>query len=620
MYRRWFVLPIVSISFLFLPQQLIADNYEPPTTYYTSASGTGATLLTQLRTIVSSMTGQNYGNARYSAPITDVDPNNSNNVLLIYNRASVTSTWDSGATWNREHIWPQSRLGASASNGSTNIASDQFNLRPANPSINSSRSNKPFGMDSTTGANQHVGSYYYPGDTDQGDVARSQFYMATRYSQLSLTDATPSGLQMGDLSSLVAFHYRDVPDSFERRRNHAIYGLAGQGSPAITNSYKQSNRNPYVDHPEYVWSVFVDQQNDSQLYVGGVAGADGGSIQYLNFGSVLVGAALPAAQNVTLTKSGQDGTYYEVTTSGLATSTVAGRMNAFPVITSGTSSKGIAVGLSTNTATAGLRSGAVTINNLDITSAGGAGKGANDGNDTVNLSLNVLDHANPSFSSTSDTNSLIYDLGTIPLGSAAPTLEFDIANLVSTTEFTAGLELDSILGAGDTSVFSTDLITFMGGAALDAGASSSFTASMSTAIEGLFSTTYTLNFSDEDLPGAIGLGSMTLTLMGAIETATIETADFDGDGDIDGRDFLIWQRGFGLGDSLAEGDANGDMVVNELDLGIWQDQYAAGSLVAATAVPEPSTCVMSLFGITVLLIRQSTIRFERRETGHKKCN
>jgi endonuclease I len=206
MYRRWFVLSLVSISFSFSSRQLLADIYESPTTYYTIATGTGTTLLAQLRTIVASMTGVNYGNARYGAAITDRDPNNPSNVLLIYNRASVSSTWDAGATWDREHIWPQSRLGASASNGSTNIASDLFNLRPCNPSINGSRSNKPYGMDTTTGVNQHVGSYYYPGDTDQGDVARSQFYMVTRWSQLSLTDATPSGLQMGDLSSLVAFH------------------------------------------------------------------------------------------------------------------------------------------------------------------------------------------------------------------------------------------------------------------------------------------------------------------------------------------------------------------------------------------------------------------------------
>ncbi len=496
-----------------LSTSLLQAQYDAPATYYNSATGTGATLKSQLQTIVSSMTGVNYGNARYSAPITDVDPNNANNILLMYNRASVSSAWDEGGTWNREHIWPQSRLAASASNGSTNVASDQFNLRPANPSINSSRGNKPFGLDTSTGNNGHVGDYYYPGDTDAGDTARAQFYMSTRYSQLTLTDGTPSGLQMGDLSSLVAYHYRDVPDTFERRRNHAIYGLAGANSPAISNPYRQSNRNPYVDHPEYVWSVFVDQQNDSQLYVGGSPNASGGSNVNLNLGSVLVGAPVPGAQNVNLTKTGLDGTYYEVTPSGAATSSVTGRYNAFPVLTSGTSSRSLSVGLNTNTATAGLRSGAVTVNNLDITTAGGTGRGANDGNDTINLALNVLDHANPSFSLVSDANSLVYDFGTVLLGSTSPSFGFSLANLVATTGFTAGLDLDSVLGSGDVGALTTDLSLF---SSLDAGFTNAFTAALNTSSIGTFSASYTLQFSDENLPGAAALGNMTLTLMGSV--------------------------------------------------------------------------------------------------------
>ncbi len=56
------------------------------------------------------------------------------------------------------------------------------------------------------------------------------------------------------------------------------------------------------------------------------------------------------------------------------------------------------------------------------------------------------------------------------------------------------------------------------------------------------------------------------------------TADFDGDADIDGRDFLIWQRGYG---SVAEtttenGDANVDGRVDGLDLLAWQRGYGLG--------------------------------------------
>ena len=49
--------------------------------------------------------------------------------------------------------------------------------------------------------------------------------------------------------------------------------------------------------------------------------------------------------------------------------------------------------------------------------------------------------------------------------------------------------------------------------------------------------------------------------------------DYDGDGDVDGRDFLEWQRGFGSGPAATAGDGNGDGVVGPSDLTIWQDNY-----------------------------------------------
>ncbi len=599
---------VVCLLVLSLSRQAAAAPYDPPATYYNSATGTGATLETQLRSIISNMTGVNYGDARFSAPFTDADPQVPGNILLIYNRASVDGTWStSPLIWNREHIWPVSRLGvATPSNGTTNIASDQFNLRPADEGINSDRGSDPFGLDSSTGSHGPVGSFWYPGDADAGDVARAQFYMATRYTSLTLTDSFPSGTQMGDLSSLLAYHYRDVPDDFERRRNHAIYGLAGDGAPALPNPHRQENRNPYVDHPEYAWSVFKNQQNDSQLYVGASPNANGSSTTNLNLGSVLVGAAVPSAQNVTLHKNGLDGTYYEVTASGAATSSITGRYNSFEIITSGSDSKNLSVGLNTTTTMAGLRTGSVTINNLDITTGGGAGRGANDANDVIDVSLSVLDHANPSFSLSSDINSLALDFGTVTLGSTVPTMNFDLANLVSTAGFTAGLDLDSILPAGDSGVLSTNLATFTGGSALDAGMFSTFTAMLDTSAVGIFAASYTLNFSDENLAGAMGLGSLTLSLTGNVEAAFMNSADFDEDGDIDGRDFLAWQRGFGMGTTLAQGDANNDRIVDGADLAIWQNQYGTSpELVAAAAIPEPSS--LTLFAVACLC----TIRFGR---------
>ena len=60
---------------------------------------------------------------------------------------------------------------------------------------------------------------------------------------------------------------------------------------------------------------------------------------------------------------------------------------------------------------------------------------------------------------------------------------------------------------------------------------------------------------------------------------TIESADFDDDGDVDGTDFLIWQRGFGIasGATPSAGDANGDQAVDEADLTVWSSQFATTS-------------------------------------------
>jgi hypothetical protein len=85
-----------------------------------------------------------------------------------------------------------------------------------------------------------------------------------------------------------------------------------------------------------------------------------------------------------------------------------------------------------------------------------------------------------------------------------------------------------------------------------------------------------------------------------------EDGDFDLDGDVDGRDFLTWQRNFGYGDGLAlggnvtalrtDGDTNGDWKVDGLDLVDWQANYGAGSSLLANvaAVPEPMAVVIMM--------------------------
>jgi hypothetical protein len=62
----------------------------------------------------------------------------------------------------------------------------------------------------------------------------------------------------------------------------------------------------------------------------------------------------------------------------------------------------------------------------------------------------------------------------------------------------------------------------------------------------------------------------------------VEDGDFDDDGDVDGRDFLVWQRGDSP-DPLSSGD-----------LALWQNTYGAGGLASISSVPEPASALLLL--------------------------
>jgi endonuclease I len=368
-------IPAVFLAFCAWRSFAAAQSYDPPATYYNSATGTGATLKQQLNDIIDGHTDIGYDAARSALQVTDADPNNPGHMITVYDRTSVNVAaingsppgWDNGTTWNREHTWPRSRgVGSSGPDDA-----DLFELRPALTSNNGDRGNlnyggafgQQWGVVTDNGA-----SYWYPGDADAGMIARQECYMAVRYdgTEGSTSDleigagnpaATSSVPQLGNLNRLIEWNYLVPPDNFERRRNQIIY-----------DQY-QHNRNPFTDRPEYVWSVFVNQNNDSSLTLQGAAPtANAGTTLDVDLGRALVGASVPAAKSVTLDKGGLNGTYYQVTTAGAATSSVTGRYNAFATGTTG--SKSISVGLNTTTATAGLKVGMVIIDNLDITPLG----------------------------------------------------------------------------------------------------------------------------------------------------------------------------------------------------------------------------------------------------------
>jgi endonuclease I len=587
-----------------------ADTYDAPASYYSAATGTGTTLKTNLYNIVrTGFVGRDYGASRYAPAILDADPNQAGRVILIYNRASVSSTWDSGNTWNREHIWPASLLGQSSpGNTYTGPASDLFELRPSNPTINSDRGNDPFGKwDVTAPASGYgavSGGYYNPGPSDRGDVSRTLFYMATRYGQgqtnnLSLVNgSTPSTYQMGDLASLLRWHYQDPVDAFERRRNHLIY------SQADNPTYYQGNRNPYIDRPEYVWAVFGGGVNNSQLAVA-LPSTDGSSARTVDLGSVIAGSSF-GTQAVTLNKSGVHPTTFDATLTGNATSTLVGPRMTFDY---NAGSKNLTVGLSGSTSTVGLRTGGITFDNTDLTT-GGAGLGSADGNDVVNVTGRVVSHAVPSLALTSTLLSQTIDYG-IVAQDASLTVGFSVVNRDLNGGFTAGLDIDAINTAGDAAAFaisagpSTNLL---------AGGVIDFAGSLLTDTLGTKSATYALLTSDQNIPGATNLATLNVSLTARIAlggdasldelvnfndllilaqnyqngATTWQTGDFNRDGITDFGDLLLLAQNYGGGGALSGLDA-----LSALDA-----SFAADWSLAQSLLPEPAC--LSLIGLTLI--------------------
>jgi len=88
--------------------------------------------------------------------------------------------------------------------------------------------------------------------------------------------------------------------------------------------------------------------------------------------------------------------------------------------------------------------------------------------------------------------------------------------------------------------------------------------------------------------------------------ALVDNADFDGDGDIDGLDFLTWQRGLGTtgvpGTLQSQGDANDNGTIDGSDLAVWETQFGTVAALGAfsSAVPEPSCLLLATIGFVFL--------------------
>ncbi len=496
------------------------DPYAPPANYYSTAVGVGSVLADNLHDIIDNHVVRSYGDARDSLQLLDQDPADPDDVILIYSGIAVLGQWDAGVTWNREHQWPRS-WGIDSS-GPDN--SDQFNLRPANPSVNSSRGNKPFG----------IGSGYWdpqalalPGVNDRGDCSRACFYMAVRYDgsdssteDLQLVSGMPGPNQMGDLTRMLEWHYSDAVDDIERRRNHLVY------SSADNPQHYQGNRNPFIDHPEFVWAIWGPVDNDTTLFVGAIPESDGGSV-WTEVVRFIAGAQAPPEIVVTLNKSGSTPTTYDAVPFGDVLCNGCGQGRAF---VSGVQDAELELTVP-STATPVAYSGVVLIDNTDLTSDGPA-QGVDDADDMIMLDVLALDYSDGSFSPIQNLDELTIDFGIVFGGGGPAQLGFDIYNLETTSGLTAGLQLLSISGSGDTAEMLTDVTPFEN---LAGGSGMAFTATFDHGgVVGDFEAVYTFSVADEAIPGSSVGDDLTLTLVGTVTEggclAAADCADLDNDG------------------------------------------------------------------------------------------
>lgn len=239
-----------------------------PNGYYDAASGlNGEALKSALHNIIDGHQEINYDAVKLAVQILDEDPNNVLNVLLIYKGNSIPKTdFDAGVDgWNREHIWPQSHGDFGTDNGP---GTDLHAIRPADVSVNSSRSDKDF----DNGGAPHpeaIGCFsdadsWEPRNAIKGDIARTVFYMCVRYEgnvtgepdleiEDFITSPTSGNGYLGLITILLQWHGQDPVDQSEIDRNDLIYYNAAEPS------LDQGNRNPFIDHPEYAQPIWGDE-------------------------------------------------------------------------------------------------------------------------------------------------------------------------------------------------------------------------------------------------------------------------------------------------------------------------------------------------------------------------
>lgn len=271
--RTGFILAVLSFLISTVSGQI-------PTGYYNTANGkTGETLQIALYNIIKGHTVVTYDNLWDAFYKTDKKPNDSvwdmysdvpggtppYQFVFYSEQCGVGGGGVEGDCYSREHSFPKSWFGGTISP----MYSDLFHIYPVDQYVNNQRSDNPYGevtsptwtslnggKDGPCTTPGYTGTVFEPIDAYKGDFARTYFYMATRYENVIATwqnnnqggadvlDGTSyPAYQTWFLNMLIQWHNQDAVSAKETARNDSVYKL-------------QHNRNPYIDHPEYVAAVW----------------------------------------------------------------------------------------------------------------------------------------------------------------------------------------------------------------------------------------------------------------------------------------------------------------------------------------------------------------------------
>lgn len=201
--------------------------------------------------------------------------------IVSFYTGKETDTYNS--TMNREHVWAaanSSFLFTHDENykGQPNYldekykgaGADMYHIMPANAAVNQSRGNSEFTeipSERTTTKltdggpyallNDAQGKKVQPDDHFKGDIARIAMYLYVHYNNFGKRDAYTikegSALKLTGIitpcegetveETIARWNEIDPPDEMEKYRNTMV-------------QKEQGNRNPFIDHPEFVWKMF----------------------------------------------------------------------------------------------------------------------------------------------------------------------------------------------------------------------------------------------------------------------------------------------------------------------------------------------------------------------------